>query len=64
MTIKKATTIMCISMLFTTHTQNIESWCQKVLDLLDLTFAELLGTTWNISLDISPLFSSNEGGNK
>ena len=36
---------------------NIESWCQKVLDLLDLTFAELLyGITWNISLDISPLF--------
>ena len=26
-------------------------------------FAELLGTTWNISLDASPLFSSNEGGN-
>ena len=27
---------------------NIKSWCQEVLDLLDLSFAELLGITWNI----------------
>ena len=27
---------------------NIKSWCQRVLDLLDLLFAELLGLTWNI----------------
>ena len=26
------------------------------MDLLDLPFAELLGITWNISLDASPLF--------
>ena len=26
---------------------NIESWCQKVLDLLDLTFAELFVILWN-----------------
>ena len=51
-----------------------KSWCQKVLDLLDLSFAELLELTltWMmvISLPISvhfsnfPLFLSNEGGNK
>ena len=27
---------------------NTKSWCQRVLDLLDLSFAELLGLTWNI----------------
>ena len=26
---------------------NIKSWCQKVLDLLDLTFAELFVILWN-----------------
>ena len=25
---------------------NIKSWCQKVLDLLDLTFADLLGQNY------------------
>ena len=51
---------------------NVKSWCQEVLDLLDLSFAELLGLTWMmvIYLPISvhfsnfPLFLSNEGGNK
>ena len=32
---------------------DIESWCQKVLDLLDLSFAELFGIYWNISLDFA-----------
>ena len=49
-----------------------ESWCQRVLDLLDLLFAELLRLTQMtvIYLPISvhfsnfPLFLSNEGGNK
>ena len=52
--------------------EHTKSWCQKVLDLLDLSFAELLGLTWMmvIYLPISvhfskfPLFLSNEGGNK
>ena len=26
---------------------NIKSWCQNVLDLLDLTFAELFVILWN-----------------
>ena len=57
MTIEKAT-ITRISMY---NTQNIKSWCQKVLDLLDLTFAELFETLWNymehfLTLDASPLF--------
>ena len=59
-----------------TH-DNIKSWCQKFLDFLDLSFAELIsGITWNIweisiislvcalQMDISPLFLSNEGGNR
>ena len=54
---------------------NIESWCQKVLDLLDLSFAEL--SLWNyvehfLKLDTNfyctiprlMLFLSNKGGNK
>ena len=51
---------------------HIEPWCQKVLDLLDLLFTELLGLTWMtvIYLPISvhfsnfPLSLSNKGGNK
>ena len=40
---------------------NIESWCQKVLDFLDLTFPEQFVILWNymelfFSLDVSPLF--------
>ena len=27
---------------------HIKPWCQKVLELLDLSFAELFGLTWNI----------------
>ena len=62
MTIEKATsTITCLS----NATHNIESWCQKVLDLQDLPFAdlELHGHIWEISIislvcafwmDISP----------
>ena len=30
-----------------TTTHNINSWCQKVLDLLDLTFAEQFMFLWN-----------------
>ena len=37
MTIKKATIMQTLTNIQT----NIKSWCQKVLDLLDLTFAEL-----------------------
>ena len=52
--------------------KHTESWCQKVLDLLDLLLAGLLGLTWMmvIYLPISvhfsnfPLFLSHEGGNK
>ena len=40
MTIHKATTITIIMQALTT-TQHIDSWCQIVLDLLDLTLAEL-----------------------
>ena len=40
MTIHKATIITIITRALTT-TQNIDSWCQIVLDLLDLMFAEL-----------------------
>ena len=52
MTIKKAT-ITCILI----STPNIESWCQKVLDLLDFTFADLelhgtLGTAWTELSDL------------
>ena len=43
MTFHKATTIM--GALTTIH--NIDSWCQKVLDLLDLMFAELFVILWN-----------------
>ena len=62
MTIEKAT-IMHISTYNTTT--NIKSWCQKVLDLLDLTFAELfcdfvelhgIRFTHFLTLDASPLF--------
>ena len=52
--------------------QKTESWCQKVLDLLDLLFAELLGPTWldgyfstfSVHFSNFPLFLSYEGGNK
>ena len=42
--------LSCLSSnsLSNTMTTNIESWCQRVLDLLDLKFAELCGITWNI----------------
>ena len=40
MTIHKATIITIIMQALTTDT-NIDSWCQIVLDLLDLMFAEL-----------------------
>ena len=29
---------------------NIESWCQKILDLLDLSFAESLGLSMNYQI--------------
>ena len=41
MTIHKATTITIIMRALTTIYNNINSWCQIVLDLLDLLFAEL-----------------------
>ena len=52
--------------------EHTESWCHKVLDLLDLLLAELLGLTWMtvIYLPISvhfsnfPLFLSHKGENK
>ena len=55
MTIEKATRMTC------NNTQNIKSWYQKVLDLLDLMFAELFVILWNymehfLNLDTSPLF--------
>ena len=50
---------MHFNVIHNTH-KNIGSWCQKVLDLLDLTFAELLGITWNISLDTSPFLQMRE----
>ena len=52
---------------------NIESWCQKVLDLLDLSFPESLGfylnyqiyldflITWNSNLDNRFFLSHKEG---
>ena len=46
---------------------NIESWCQKVLDLLDLMFAEQFVILWNYMehfLGCFSIISSNEGGNK
>ena len=64
MTIEKATRIMRISM---HNTQNIKSWCRKVLDLLDLTFAdfvELHGTFPCFGHFYILFFPSNEGGNK
>ena len=56
-------------------TDNIESWCQRVLDLLDLSFAELtlwnyvehfltLDTTFYCALPRLSLFLSTKGGNK
>ena len=58
---------------YTLHnTRRIESWCQKALDLLDLSFAEPLGLTWMmvnllpfaVHFSNFPLFLSNEGGSK
>ena len=42
MTIKNTTITRALT---TIH--NINSWCQIVLDLLDLTFAELFVILWN-----------------
>ena len=38
---------------------NIESWCQKVLDLLDLSFADHLDLNYQIYLGLSKYLDGN-----
>ena len=51
MTIEKATTI--------TQQTNIKSWCQKVLDLQDLLFADPLDLDYQIYLGLSKYLDGN-----